>query len=279
MRQQHQHPPPGLRPEEIEQRISPEERERLGLPEPTWVAQHGKVHPDVRVVLETGQMPWLRFKGWWLSGFEGTSYVAVYLRHEPHGKPTSVENRAAIKQVQTRVLSRLTAVEFSVVHMFKSTAGILGYVNIAGLAKLAADKDVIAVGLDDQPLPKDPPPAMGHEYARGRRGKVVAGAYEALEKSTDGYVSVVIVGARVPLGPGPFAEAYAAQKAEQRKLQDRVLATLTAEEFRVRTRGAVLAGYANAAGLAKLANHPDVNHIRLREAIRFPGNIKSRRFP
>ncbi|MFH1745954.1 MAG: hypothetical protein ABIG44_02805 [Planctomycetota bacterium] len=272
--------PPGLRPEEIEKRISPEEREKLGLPEPTWVARHGKVHPDVRAVLETGQMPWLRFKGWSPIGFEGTAYVAVYLRHEPQDKQSSLEKQVAIKEVQKRVLSKLTAAEFSTVYIFKNTASILGYVNSAGLAKLAADQDVIAVGLDDTPLPEDPPQAMGNEYSRGWRGKVEIGVYEALEKSPDGYV-YVIVGARVPQGPGPFDEAYEAMKSETRQLQDRILSALNADEFRLRGRplsGGPL-GYANAAGLAKLTKHLDVNGIGLNQAIRWPRNIKSRRLP
>lgn len=65
--------PPVLRPEQIEKQISRAEREVLGLARPSWVAPHGKVHPDVRAILETGEMPWLRFKGWHRTGFERTA--------------------------------------------------------------------------------------------------------------------------------------------------------------------------------------------------------------
>ena len=274
-------------------KVSRAEREKLGLPAPTWVAAHGKVQPAVREALDDqrkrieSREPMIEFQGDRLLGFQGTAYVDVYLRHQAKGKHTSKENQATVKEAQRRILSKLTAAEFSLIFAFQKTSGVVGYMDEAGLAKLVEDPEVVAIGLDDQPRSEDPPLAVEEPRPRGvrneRRGKVEVRVYEALEESTDGYVYVIvgIVGARVPLGPGTFDEAYAAQKAEQRKLQDRVLATLTAEEFRVRIRGVRLAGYTNVAGLAKLANHPDVSGVRLKlkVPIRFPGNIKSRRFP
>ena len=251
--------PPHLRPEEIENRISPEERERLGLPEPTWVAQHGKVHPDVRAVLETGQMPWLRFKGWAPMGFEGTAYVAVHLRHERKGKHSSKESQATLKEVQRRILSKLTAAEFSVVHIFKSTAGILGYVNSEGLAKLAQDPYVLAVTLDEQPVPEDPPPVR-----RGpgeRRGKVNVNVYKALERATGGYVFILVTLERVQ-----HEAVWDRQVAAVQAVYERVLSGLSADEFmvRVRARGfPSMHGHASAAGLRKLANNPDVVLVAL----------------
>jgi hypothetical protein len=268
---------PSLRPEQIEKRISPQEREKLGLPEPTWVAQHGKVHPDVLAVLETGQMPWLRFKGWWLAGFEGTAYVAVYLRHEEAGKPTSKENQAAIKEVQGRVLSRLTAAEFSLVHAFKNTAAIVGYVNSAGLAKLAQDADVVAVALDDKPVPEDPSRPMHGEpgVAPGpgeRRGKVEVAVYNALEKAPDGYVFVGVV---VDLG-APREATLREKQAVARNAQDRVLSAVSAAELRLRSRAAFrgfFTAYVNRDGLAKLEEHPHVVGVGLNQLVRPLGDV------
>ncbi|MFH1418490.1 MAG: hypothetical protein ABII12_09440, partial [Planctomycetota bacterium] len=155
--------PPVLRPEEIEKRIPAEEREALGLDEPTWLAR-GKVHPDVRAILETGEMPWLRFRGYVVEPIHGTAYVAVYLRHEQQGDRTSKENQAAIKKLQSRVLSRLTAAEFSTFYAFKNRAALLGFVSKDGLTKLENDADVIAIGLDDKPLPEDAPRARRRSW-------------------------------------------------------------------------------------------------------------------
>ena len=279
--------PPHLRPDQIEKRISPDERERLGLAERTWVAQHGKVHPDVRDVLQTGEMPWLRFKGWAPIGFEGTAYVAVYLRDEQRGRADSPENQAAIKGLQARVLSRLTAAEFSVVYTFRNTAGVLGYVSSEGLGKLVKDQDVVAVGLDDKPLAEDPPRAVhepGPPPKRGERprptewvGKIEAQVYKALEKDASGYVFVIVGVPGAGVGSGPFEQTYDARQGERRAAQDRVLSALTAEEFRARTRGAVLTGYASAGGLKKLAEHPDVVAVGLDMVATTAGNLEGRR--
>ena len=261
--------PPILRPEEIEKRISPEERESLRLPEPTWVAKHGKVHPDVRAVLETGQMPWIRFRGWWPMGFDGTAYVAVYLRDQKASGRTPAENETAIRQVESRVLSRLTAAEFAVVLAFRSTPAILGYVSAEGLAKLAKEPDVVAVGLDDAPVPErppgpaeDPPPRGVLQGPTERRGKVELPVYEALAKSTDGYVELVVSIPCAPLAPGASWEAYEAREAEARALQNRVLSSLTAEDCSLKSRStSCFDVYVNSAGLAKLATHPDVHGV------------------
>lgn len=260
--------PPILRPEQIEKRIPPEEREKLGLPEAAWVAQHGKVHPDVRTVLETGQMPWLRFKGWEPIGFAGTAYVAIYLRDAPRHDAAAEEHGTAVKEIQARVLSRLTAANFAAVFLFGKTAGMLGYVDAEGLAKLAKDPDVLAVGLDDCPVPewppapkRQPPPKSPPRGPVERRGKVELSVYEALEQSADGYVEVTVSVPHVPLGPDFTWTAFDAREAERRKAQDRVLMSLTAGEFRLKARSSFLDGWINASGLSKVADNADVRAV------------------
>ncbi len=54
----------------------------------------------------------------------------------------------AVKQVQDRVLQKFAPGEFSIVHKYNSFSSMTGYVNEAGLAKLAADPQVISVGPD-----------------------------------------------------------------------------------------------------------------------------------
>jgi hypothetical protein len=240
-------------------KVAPQERENLGVPAPIWVAAHGKVQPAVREALEeqkrlmSDPKSMAEFQGDRPAGFQGTAYVDVYLRHTQKGKHSSAENRAAMKEVQGRILSKLTAAEFSLIFAFQDTTALVGYVDEAGLAKLVVDADVVAIGLDDQPRPENPARAR-HEPGE-RRGKVDVNVYNALEKATDGYVFVV-----VSLAPVPFGEAY---DAERRKLEARAASTVTAEEFRVRSRCGALCGYVNGAGLAKLASHPDVVRVAL----------------
>lgn len=268
--------------------VSPEEREAIGLPAPTWVATYGKVQPAVRAALDhqkkliEGGDPMVEFQGDRHVGFQGTAYVDVYLRHGPKGKPTSTENQAAVREAQAMILRKLTAAEFALIFAFKSAAGLTGYVDEAGLAKLVDDPDVVAIGLDDQARPKDPPAAMKEPPAPGtvqrrseRRGKVDVSVYDALEKSTDGYVFVDVGVTQIPLEKGAFWQQYEAKEAAARRVAGRVLSTLTAEEFRCRSRsGSSFAGFVNAAGLAKLAAHPDVRGAELLTPAVFHGDVK-----
>ncbi|MFH1745416.1 MAG: hypothetical protein ABIG44_00060 [Planctomycetota bacterium] len=268
-------------------RVSPAEREKLGLPAPTWVAAHGKVQPAVREALEDqkkrieAREPMIQFQGDRPLGFQGMAYVDLYLRHQAKGRHTSKENQASVKEVQARILSKLTAAEFSLIFAFQNTAGLVGYVNEAGLAKLVADPDVVAIGLDDQARPKDPPRAMGDEYDQGqpeRRGKAEAGAYKALKGSTDGYVFVIVrVRQAVPQEAGLQEKGVA-----NRNAQDHVLSALSPDEFKVRSRSLYrfsLSGYVNAAGLDKLNEHEGVVGVGLSRAARTLGDVKSSRFP
>ncbi|HUU98896.1 MAG TPA: hypothetical protein VM487_24455, partial [Phycisphaerae bacterium] len=129
--------------------VPPEQREALGLDETPWADEHGKVHPAVYRALEKAEKTLEkaeRTKDPWLDpvGFGGTVYVQVQLNHEQKGKADSAENKAAIKQLQSRVLSQLTAAEFYVEYPFQTLPGILGYANRAGLEKLKTNADVVA---------------------------------------------------------------------------------------------------------------------------------------
>lgn len=267
-----------------EPKIPPRQREELGLPAPTWVAAHGKVQPAVREALEKQKelmadpKSMAPFQGDRPVGFQGYAYVDVYLRHERKGNYSSPENQAAIREVQKRVLNKLTAAEFSVFFEFKNTAGLVGYINEAGLNKLVDDADVVAIGLDDHVKPEDPPRAL-HEPGAGLdppgkvEGKVETAVYQALEKSADGYVFVIVGVTRIPPVETVSREAYLAREAAKRGLQERVLSALTADEFRVRARAGSLSGYANRAALAKLADHQDVDGVGLNQPITFPGAV------
>jgi hypothetical protein len=265
--------------------ISIGEREAIGLPAPTWVAADGKVQPAVREALEQQRKliesgdPLVGFQGDRPCGFQGTAYVAVYLHHERKGEPTSKENQAAVQEAQRRLLQSLTAREFTLIFAFKSTAGVVGYADEAAVRKLADDPNVIAVGLDDQPRPEtkarlaEEPGAVGS--VRGpveRRGKVEVDVYKVLERSQEGYAEVCVVLRYASLGPGESAEAIEAQDRADRELQDRMLSSLTAEEFRVKSRaGTSLEGYVNEAGLGKLAASPDVTGVGAARLIRGRG--------
>jgi hypothetical protein len=271
--------PPTLRPEEIERRISAEEREKLGLPEPDWVAKYGKVHPDVRAILETGQMPWKRFKGWEPIGFEGTAYVAVYLRREKKDGETPTAMRGDVKRLQTLVLTHLLASEFYVWYEFESTPGILGFVTAAGLERLTKDPDVTAVALDDRPPPERPtpiisddlPPATAGDPATqpahgrfwGSGGKVEADVYRALALHHRVYVTSAIDQAAIE-------DEDERMPGWARQVEDAVLSRLTANEFWVWSRtgihsrgGPRIRGLVNAKGLQKLVSCPELTAVAL----------------
>ncbi|MBN2593459.1 MAG: S8 family serine peptidase [Sedimentisphaerales bacterium] len=77
-------------------------------------------------------------------------YVVVLLEESPAAKATRTlaKNQQAVKDVQRSVLQKLSLDEFAVVHIYDNFASMTGYVNQAGLAKLAADLHVRSVGLD-----------------------------------------------------------------------------------------------------------------------------------
>ncbi len=272
-------------------RVSADEREAIGLPVPTW-ASSARVQPAVnesleaqkQIIRERPSLAWVQPDR--PAGFEGTVYVNVYLHHELQGAFDSPENRAAIKQVQQRVLSHLTAAEFSLIFAFKNTAGLVGYVNEAGLGKLANHPDVVAIGLDDQPRPEDisrarrdpgPKPTPGEPITPKhveRTGRVETAIFDALNDSADGYVFVI-----VSINPDvPSDASYEQKTAAARQVQDRILSVLTAEEFRLRSRGPTggVHGLADRAGIEKLNSHADVLAVDLSQRGSIQGSLKPR---
>lgn len=257
-------------------KVPPEERETGGLPAPTWVAKHGKVQPAVRDALEAQRKlietnPMADYQADRPIGFQGLAYVDIYLRHHVRAKPESKENQAAIKEVEDRLLSSLTAAELSVYFVFENTAGVVGYVDEAGLDKLTRDPDVIGVGLDDQARPQERrivresneigPRSRG---ATKQIGKIGSDVYEELEKSEDGWVPVTLsLNDPPPEERGPDSD----RDAVTRRMEDRVLSCLTAQDFRARCRS-VLSGRVNRAGLAKLDANADVLGVGLDYAFR-----------
>lgn len=260
-------------PGEIRQVVPPEEREVLGLMETAWTRIHGKIHPDVYAILETDDRPWPR-----PVGYEGTVYAEVHLRHEPKGKIDSLENQAAIHELQGRILSQLTAAEFYVEYPFRTHPGILGYVNRAGLEKLKAIPDVTAVCLDDKPFPQRPervfkedlPPlepddpsiqrAGGRFFGSG--GKAEIEVWQALGLHERVFVMVQLTFTRADEPLGTELSAHISD------VETRVQSVLTAHEFWVQGRTTSfprLHGLVNVEGLRKLENHPDVQRIGMQD--------------
>lgn len=121
--------------------MAPEQREALGLDATSWTTEHGKLHPGVYRLLEKAEETLERARRTgdpFLDpvGRAGTVYVQVHLRHEQQGKADSPENKAAIRALQSKVLSQLSAADFYVEYLFQTHPGILAYVNRAGLEKL-----------------------------------------------------------------------------------------------------------------------------------------------
>jgi hypothetical protein len=252
----------------IEEIVPPERREKLGLDNAGWTQEHGKVHPDVYKALEKAEK--VRKRGWPDPvGFAGTVYVQVHLGYEQKGKRNSAENKAAIRQLQRKVLSQISAADFYVEYPFETLPGILGYVTRAGLEKLESHPDVVAVCLDQKPFPKRPPhvyaedlpplapgdpstqPAQGRFWGSG--GKVEKEVYQVLGTQERVFVLVGLV-------HNPDRQ----EGGDRKQIGDRVLSVLTAEEFWLSSRtDHSLHGRVTRSGLQKLDEHPEVYHVRI----------------
>ena len=134
--------------------VPAEEREALGLDDIGWTTQYGKVHPDVYKALERSERI---DPNWDLQGLLGSVFVQVQLKHEQKGRADSPENKAVIKRLEEKVLSQLTAAEFFVEYPFETKPGILGRAWRSAVEKLKSNPDVVAVCLDDKPLPRRAP--------------------------------------------------------------------------------------------------------------------------
>lgn len=275
------------------------ERERLGLAPRTW---KGVVRPDVWPTLERRNKAIeslrdrLRQKrGKDLEAFqilfgaemegEGIVYVQVQLKHEPKGVPESKENMAAINALQRRVLRSLTALEFHRPFLFQKAAALTGYVTKEGLDKLAKNPEVLGVCLDEAPLPDEPMKRVYDDLAPARRGdpastrpgvaemKVDPDIYRALDLADRVDVDVALRGDSLPkLTDDPlkgWAQMQLRKKAVK-ELQDRVLSTLSADEF-WNSEGvsltAGLSGFITREGFEKLRKHPDLVRINLNRRI------------
>ena len=255
--------------------VPAEQREALGLDDISWTRRYGKVHPDVYEALEKAERIGERAKKARecyldMFGFAGMVYVQVQLKHEQKGRADSAENKAAVKRLQEKVLSQLTAAEFFVRYPFETLPGILGHARRSAVEKLKANANVVAVCLDDKPFPRRPEPvrkadlpplepgdpstqpAQGRFWGSG--GKVEAAVYQALGMHERVFV---IVGLNVP-DASPLSDEGIA---ETREIANRVLADLTASEFWAENKGEFLCGRVNNGGLAKLARHPDVEGV------------------
>ena len=78
----------------------------------------------------------------------GTTYVIVMLQPVSTPRAPLPRLREAVAQVEDRVLANLADDEFTLVYRYKTFAALTGHVNAAGLAVLARDPDVVAVGQD-----------------------------------------------------------------------------------------------------------------------------------
>jgi subtilisin family serine protease len=80
---------------------------------------------------------------------DSTAYVIVGLKKPIIAENASLEEkRIAIRDIQTRVLTDLAPGEFRTIYRYDNIASITGFVNEQGLAKLAANPLVSAIGPD-----------------------------------------------------------------------------------------------------------------------------------
>gem|GEM_PF-3722413 len=181
----------------------------------------GRVAPEVYTALE--------------GSADATAYVVITLKPDHQETPTPEQVKDSVKRVQDKVLAKMAAGEFKVVYRFETTAVLIGHVSSAGVAKLAADPNVVTVS----------------------PSKIEAEVFPKLQSSEDGTVHVIVNLTRVSEG----APASHERKALVKQIQDRVLDKLAPGEFKIEWVFQISGGFSghiNAAGLGKLATDPDV---------------------
>lgn len=261
-------------PQKTRETVSPERREKLGLTPHTWT---GVVHPDVYPTLER-----LNRTNEDLKKKNTVEAIQALFGVQLEGT-VYVELRFKDKQAQEGVLVRLNASELHVRQLFRSSAGLVGYVTKEGLDKLATDSDVVAVSLDDKPLPKEgktihrydlPPakPGEAEDEPGVAEGKVDPDVYRALAVSDRVRVTVSLHGADLlpPLTgtASELGDRLDRRAQEARKLQDRVLASVGAGQFWLSSRdrgGAGFWGLVNREGVEALQAHPEVKRVQLQQ--------------
>jgi len=219
--------------------------------------------------------------------FPGTVYVEVQLKHDPDAQVDSEENRAAIREKQRRVLRSLTAAEFRVRQLFERSPGLVGHASREGLDKLAAHPDVAGICPDDEPLPEKLKTIYKNDLSPGvpgegvdepgvAEGKVDPDVYRALTLTDRVEVTISPGNHLLPPRTDVSADVWAGDRLRKeavRQARDRFLAGFSAEElwtWSVCPGDLSIWSFVNREGVEKLAEHPDVERIRLLELVFAP---------
>lgn len=298
--------PVTLDPNDPEKRrtiIPREEREELGLTPRTWT---GVVDPEVYATLDRVNQTIEELKrtrtvaaiqALFAMRFKETVYVQVHLKDGGGRHAVSKENIPAIGDTQRRVLRSLTAGEFAVRQIFERSPGFVGYATKEALDKLGIHPDVAGVCLDNHPLPEKGPrsiykddlppaePGEGADEPGVAEGKVDPDVYRAFALTDRVYVSVYLRGKeslpKLTDVPSEMWTRDRLREAAVKELQDRFLATVSADEFWVWSREPAdlgISGYVNQEGLRKLREHPNVQRVYLQYVMRIPERQNGKHF-
>ncbi len=113
---------------------------------------------------------------------DGAAYVIVMLKPVVAADATSKIRPEAVRGVQGRVMEKLDPWEFTPVYKYENFPAMTGRVTAAGLAKLVADPEVIAVG----------PDALGHGHLDDSVPFIKADDVHALGYTGDGITVAVL---------------------------------------------------------------------------------------
>ncbi|MCK4343167.1 MAG: S8 family serine peptidase [Phycisphaerae bacterium] len=190
----------------------------------------GKITSDVSTKLEKSD--------------DGTAFVCVILKAAGKEKSSPKKRKAAIKRVQDKVLARLEPGEFKLAWRFETAEMLVGHINATGVARLANDPDVVMI----------------------RPSKINPELFTEIESSDDRTTAAIVFLKRVNRRKWEGSRSQRRLILEEKMckvkaIQERVLSVFKPGEFRITHQpriGAMLGGYVNAAGLAKLEAHPDV---------------------
>ncbi len=267
-------------PEKTRTIIPREEREKLGLTPRTWsgvvdpevyarLNRINKTVADLKERLKKGKDV-QAFDALWRIRFKDMVYIQVQLKE---------------REAQRRVLASLKASEFHVAYLFEKSAGLTGYVTKEGLDKLAKNPDVTGVCLDDKPLPgpgkimaKDFLPPAKPEEAANEPGvpekKVDPDVYRAFALNDRVDVAVSLrqeFTSRPEDLPSDLVARNELREQAGKRVQDRVLSAVTADEFWLSSRrDSGMSGSVTKEGLHKLWKHPDVQRISFPPLMRVP---------
>jgi len=193
---------------------------------------------------------------------------------------------------QGEVLASLKASEFRLEYVFEKHPGFLGYANKVALDKLAANPDVAAVCLDDQPLVEGPvkpiyrddlpPPKAGEAAGPGaKEDQVEPDVHRILAIADRALVLVSLRADSLPEVADPSMQSLEKNELRRkaaRQLRQRVLATLSADDLHQAgglADSAAVTGFITAKGLQKLCKHPDVVRVSPVSRARPLGTVSS----